>query len=74
MSFFDEVTESLREWTERPQAATYKAGGKTIQCTHCDMQIFTRHKVVMRGPLSWALVCAHCSAVRWFADEPTVVK
>lgn len=74
MTFFEEVTESLREWTEKPQPASYKAAGKVIQCTHCNLSIFTRHKVVMRGPLSWALVCTSCSAVRWFADQPAMVQ
>lgn len=74
MSFFEEVAESVRQWSERPQPASFKAAGKVIHCTHCNTQFFTKHKVVMRGPLSWALVCTSCSAVRWFADQPATIE
>ena len=74
MGFFEEVAESIKEWGEKPQPMSYKAVGKVITCTHCTLTVFTKHRVVTRGPLTYALVCTNCSAVRWFADAPAPVQ
>lgn len=65
-----------------PPPSKFSAGGKAISCLHCGHDQFERRKASLNTATSsmtgtdWmdkeavALVCEHCSEIRWFYDEP----
>lgn len=64
-----------------PRAESFRAGGKLVECPHCENILFHPRKASLNTALSsftrldWtdhqatALVCANCSRIEWFFDE-----
>jgi len=74
--------------TKRKQtagASRYEAAGKVVVCSHCNNNRFVWQEAMLnrRGStllnLDWvdrtgvALVCAKCSLIQWFLEEPQAV-
>lgn len=67
---------------EDPQS--FHAGGKSIQCPHCRNVLFYIRKASLNTSFStltnteWmdseaaVLICANCSRMEWFLDEPEI--
>lgn len=64
-----------------PRAESFRAGGKLVECAHCENVLFHKKKISLNTALSslmsleWAdrqacvLVCANCSRIEWFYDD-----
>lgn len=65
----------------RPQAASFRAGGKLVVCAHCENILFHKRKVSLNtafsslagtefaDPHASVLVCANCSRLEWFNED-----
>ena len=64
-----------------PKARSFRAGGKIVECRHCENVLFHQRKASLNTALSsltsteWSdreacvLVCANCSRMEWFFDD-----
>lgn len=64
-----------------PKAQSFRAGGKVVECRHCENILFHKRKASLNTALSsltsteWAdreacaLVCANCSRIELFYDD-----
>jgi hypothetical protein len=62
-------------------AESFRAGGKLVECRHCENILFHKRKASLNTALSslthtdWSdreacvLVCANCSRLEWFIDD-----
>jgi uncharacterized protein len=69
-----------------PKAESFRAGGKLIECPHCENVLFHKKKISLNtafsslANLEWTdreacvLVCANCSRIEWFYDDLTPEK
>ena len=63
------------------KAESFRAGGKQVECPHCENILFHKRKASLNTAFSsltnteWAdrqacvLVCANCSRIEWFYDD-----
>ena len=64
-----------------PKAESFPAGGKLIECRHCENILFHKRRASLNTAVSsltsteWidreacALVCSNCSRIEWFLDD-----
>jgi len=66
---------TAKSLTTAPKAESFRAGGKPIECPHCENILFHKKKASLNFAMSWAkrqatvLVCANCSRLEWFYDD-----
>jgi len=70
MSVLEQLSESFREMVKKRPPSSYVAAEKQVVCVHCGSETFTSHRVLVRGPLSFCLVCTKCSLAMWFETSP----
>ena len=80
--FFNAVKAGLAGMREGTEPSEYTIAGKTVRCPHCGHQKFTPGHALLNTKgrtffnMDWAdpsaatLVCADCSRIEWFAQEP----
>lgn len=64
-----------------PKAESFRAGGKLVECAHCENVLFLKKKASLStsfssltntewlDPQACILICANCSRIEWFNDE-----
>jgi len=70
MNAINKLTKSFKEMVKKEPPSSYIAAGKLIVCGHCGSEIFNGRRVLVRGPLSYCLVCTKCSLAMWFEIAP----
>jgi len=74
MNVFEQLADTFKEMVTKEPPASYTAGGKPVACGHCGSDIFFKQRVLVRGPLSYCLVCTKCSLAMWFEAAPARVS
>lgn len=85
MGLFGKKT-SVFDSTKMPEGPhTYSANGKEITCPQCQGKQFVQGSALLNTPgmtflgLDWAnksatvLICAQCSHIQWFLQQPRLV-
>jgi DNA-directed RNA polymerase subunit RPC12/RpoP len=70
VNILEQLGESFKEMVTKEPPASYLAAGKRVVCGHCSSEIFSKKRVLVRGPLSYCLVCTKCSLAIWFENAP----
>jgi hypothetical protein len=72
---------AAKAFVSGPKAESFRAGGKLVECRHCENTLFHKKKASLNRAFSslagteWAdkeacvLVCANCSRMEWFYDD-----
>ena len=84
--FFDAmrsgVKAGVKAFKEGASPAEFAIAGRAVKCPHCGERAFARGTALLnsRGrtlfgldwvdPVATILVCAECSRIEWFAQEP----
>jgi uncharacterized protein (DUF983 family) len=70
MNVLHQLADSFKEMVTKEPPASYVAAGKQVVCSHCGSVIFSGRRVLVRGPLSYSLVCTKCGLAMWFETAP----
>jgi len=70
MNIFKRLAESFKEMVVKEPPSSYYAAGIQVICGHCGSEKFKKKRVLVRGPLSYCLVCTKCSLAIWFETAP----
>ena len=80
--FFNALKAGVAGLTEGTEPRAYSLAGKQVRCSHCGHEEFvpgrallntaarTFFKLDWTDPSATILVCADCSHIEWFAQEP----
>lgn len=72
---------AAKAFTAGPKAGSFRAGGKLVECAHCENVLFHKKKASLNtayssltgtewlDPHACILVCANCSRIEWFNDD-----
>jgi hypothetical protein len=84
-NFLEAVKAGAKAFKEGVEPVEYSIAGRPITCPHCGGTKFSARRTLLNSRvatlvnLDWAdasaivLVCAGCSRIEWFAEEPTEV-
>lgn len=70
---------AAKAFVAAPNGQSFRAGGKLVECPHCETILFRKAKVPLNpamdavlqgeGGEACVLVCANCSRMQWFLAD-----
>ncbi len=84
--FFNALKAGVTSLAEGTQPCGYSVAGRPVRCAHCGHEEFvpgrallntaarTFFKLDWTDPSATILVCAECSHIEWFAQEPDTTR